>query len=145
MKPEIIGTRFGGITFNERGNSVEYQRDVLVGLDGKVRKRKKKLSKQVYGTSHTVSLAEAEHIHEDGSEWLLVGTGMFGMLNLSDEAVDFFRAGQSDWAVSRGLLEEVMTVAVIVEPDAVCVGSRMQDLQFVECLAGRHRPATRGA
>lgn len=91
MKPDIIGTRIGGITFNEGGNSVEYQRDVMVGLDGKVRKRKKKLSKQVYGTSHTVSLAEAEHIHEDGSEWLLVGTGMFGMLNLSDEAVDFFR------------------------------------------------------
>jgi hypothetical protein len=91
MKPEIIGTRFGGITFNKGGNRVEYQRDVMVGLDGKVRKRKKKLSKQVYGTSHTVSLAEAEHIHEDGSEWLLVGTGMFGMLNLSDEAVDFFR------------------------------------------------------
>ena len=91
MKPEIIGTRFGGITFNQGGNSVEYQHDVLVGLDGKVRKRKKKLSKQVYGTSRTVSLAEAGHIHEDGSEWLLVGTGMFGMLKLSDEAVDFFR------------------------------------------------------
>jgi hypothetical protein len=91
MKPEIIGTRFGGITFNKGGNRVEYQRDVMVGLDGKVRKRKKKLSKQVYGTSHTVSLAEAEHIHEDGSERLLVGTGMFGMLNLSHEAVDFFR------------------------------------------------------
>ena len=91
MKPDIIGTRIGGITFNEGGNSVEYQRDGIVGLDGKVRKRKKKLSKQVYGTSHTVSLAEAKHIHEDGSEWLLVGTGMFGMLNLSDEAVDFFR------------------------------------------------------
>ena len=91
MKPEIIGTRFGGITFYQGGNSVDYQLDALVGLDGKVRKRKKKLSKQVYGTSHTVSLAEAEHIHEDGSEWLLVGTGMFGMLKLSDEAVDFFR------------------------------------------------------
>jgi len=91
MKPEIIGTRFGGITFKTGGNSVEYQRDVLVRLDGRVRKREKKLSKQVYGTSHTVSLTEAEHIHEDGSEWLLVGTGMFGMLNLSHEAVDFFR------------------------------------------------------
>jgi hypothetical protein len=91
MKPEIIGTRLGGITFNIGGNSVEYQRDVMVGLDGRVRKRKKKLSKQVYGTSHTVSLAEAEHIHEDGSDWLLVGTGMFGVLNLSDEAADFFR------------------------------------------------------
>ncbi len=91
MKPEITGTCFGGITFNKGGNSVEYQRDVIVGLDGRVRKRKKKLSKQVYGTSHTVSLAEAEHIHEDGSEWLLIGTGTFGMLNLSDEAVDFFR------------------------------------------------------
>ncbi len=36
-------------------------------------------------------------------------------------------------------------MAVIVEPDAVCVGSRMQDLQFVEHPAGRYRPATQGA
>ena len=36
-------------------------------------------------------------------------------------------------------------MAVTVEPDAICVGSRMQDLQCVLRLAGRHRPATRGA
>ncbi len=123
MKPEIIGTRFGGITFNKGGNSVEYQRDVMVGLDGKVRKRKKKLSKQVYGTSHTVSLAEAEHIHEDGSERLLVGTGMFGMLNLSDEAVDFFR--------DKGVLVQLQPT-----PKAALLWNEMQGKVLVQQQLG---------
>lgn len=33
---------------------------MLIRLDGKVKKRKKKLSKAVYGTSHLVSLEEAK-------------------------------------------------------------------------------------
>ena len=36
---------------------------MIIRLGGQVEKRKKKLSKAVYGTSHTISLAEAEHIH----------------------------------------------------------------------------------
>ena len=35
--------------------------DIVIRLNGKIKKRKKKLSKQQYGTSHTVSLAEAEN------------------------------------------------------------------------------------
>jgi hypothetical protein len=55
-----------------------------------VNKRKKKLSKQHYGTSHTVSLDEAKHIFDDGAERLIVGAGQNGVLKLSDEAEDYF-------------------------------------------------------
>jgi hypothetical protein len=51
---------------------------VLIRLSGKVKKRKKKLSKQVYGTSHTLSVAEAEHVYEKGCKKLIVGTGQYG-------------------------------------------------------------------
>lgn len=87
MKPEIDGTSFGSITID--GES--YDHDVIIRLDGKVKKRKKKLSKSVYGTSHKVSLEEAEHIYEKGAGLLIVGTGQSGCVGLSDEAAEFFR------------------------------------------------------
>jgi hypothetical protein len=67
---------------------------VLIRLSGEVAKRKKKLSKAVYGTSHTVSLAEAEYIYETGAERLIVGTGQSGMVTLSEDAADFFEKQQ---------------------------------------------------
>jgi hypothetical protein len=88
MKPGIDGTEFGSITI--AGQRIEH--DVLIRLSGEVKKRKKKLSKAVYGTSHTVSLAEAEHVYEKGAERLMVGTGQNGMVRLSEEAADFLAA-----------------------------------------------------
>jgi hypothetical protein len=90
MKPGIDGTEFGSITI--AGQRIEH--DVLIHLSGEVTKRKKKLSKAVYGTSHTVSLAEAEHVYEKGAERLIVGTGQNGMVRLSGEAADFLAARQ---------------------------------------------------
>lgn len=86
MKPRIDGTAFGSITI--AGARIEH--DVLIRLDGEVVKRKKKLSKAVYGTSHTISLAEAEFIFEKGAERLIIGSGQNGMVELSDEAADYF-------------------------------------------------------
>lgn len=86
MKPRIDGTEFGSITI--AGQRIEH--DVLIRLSGEVAKRRKKLSKAVYGTSHTVSLAEAEYIFEKGAERLIVGAGQNGMVELSGEAADFF-------------------------------------------------------
>jgi hypothetical protein len=60
-------------------------------LNGKPEKRKKKLSKEVFGTSHTISLAEAEYVYDKGAERLIIGTGQSGMLKLSDEAAAFFQ------------------------------------------------------
>lgn len=57
----------------------------------KVKKRKKKLSKEQYGTSHTVSLAEAEHIFDESAERLIIGSGQYGNVKLSDEAERYFK------------------------------------------------------
>ena len=86
MKPKIDKTKFGSITI--AGNAIEH--DVLIRLDGQVKKRKKKLSKEIYGTSHTISLAEAEHIYEQGAERLIIGTGQYDNVRLSNEARNFF-------------------------------------------------------
>ena len=87
MTPKIQGTSFGSIIIGEQ----TYNNDVLIRLDGKVEKRKKKLSKAIYGTSHTISLDEARHIHQEGAERLILGTGQFGLAKLSDEAAVFFK------------------------------------------------------
>ena len=86
MKPRIDSTEFGSITID--GCVIEH--DVIVRLSSKVKKRKKKLSKRVYGTSHTISLDEAKHVYEKGAERLIVGSGQQGMVALSDEAADYF-------------------------------------------------------
>jgi len=63
----------------------------VINLQGHINKRKKKLSKMRYGTSHIVSLEEAKQIYSTGAELLIVGTGQNGLLKLSDDAEAFFR------------------------------------------------------
>jgi hypothetical protein len=87
MKPAIEHTQFGSITV--AGESFDH--DILIRLDGRVKKRQKKLSKELYGTSHIISLAEAEHIFEEGASKLIIGSGQSGMLHLSDEAAQYFK------------------------------------------------------
>ena len=86
MKPKIEATTFGSITIEGQ----TFDHDVLINLNGKVKKRKKKLSKAVYGTSHTLSLDEAQYIFEHGTETLIIGTGQYGMLKLSNQADEYF-------------------------------------------------------
>lgn len=90
MKPNIDRTEFGSITIAGR----VYEHDVIIRLDGTVQKRKKKLSKAVYGTAHIVSLAEIQHVYEPGVELLIIGTGQSGLVKLSDEAVDYLQRQQ---------------------------------------------------
>jgi hypothetical protein len=83
---KIDGTEFGSITIDGE----TYPNDVLIRLSGEIRKRRKKLSKKVYGTSHIMSLEEAEFVYEKGCRLLIVGTGQNGNLRLSPEATEFF-------------------------------------------------------
>jgi hypothetical protein len=87
VKPRIEKTRFGSITV---GGQV-YQHDLLIRPDGEVQARVKELSKVVYGTSHTISLAEAQHVYQEGVERLIVGTGLTGLTKLSEEAAAYLR------------------------------------------------------
>lgn len=90
MKPMINRTVFGSITVD--GEKYEY--DVIIRLNGTVKKRKKKLSKKIFGTSHVISLPEAQQVFEEGVERIIIGTGQSGMVKLSEEAIDFFKLKQ---------------------------------------------------
>lgn len=104
MKPKIDSTNFGSITVD--GETFDY--DILIRLNGQVEKREKALSKEVYGTSHKVSLEEAKYIYEEGTEKIIIGTGQTGFVKLSEEAEDFFAGKKCGielfptlWAIER--------------------------------------------
>jgi hypothetical protein len=85
MKPKIEDTAFGSITIE--GLPIEH--DVVIRLGGRVKKRKKTLSKRVFGASHMISLDEAKYVYEKGAERLIVGAGQYGRVELSDEAMNY--------------------------------------------------------
>jgi len=87
MKPKIDNSAFGSITIS----GINFDHDVVIDLQGGVTKRKKKLSKKIYGTSHKVSLEEAKYIMKEGAEIVIIGNGQYGALELSDEAKDYFK------------------------------------------------------
>ena len=87
MKPIINKTSFGSITVDKE----DIEHDIFITLNGKVKKRKKKLSKAVYGTSHTISEDEISYVFEKGTEGIIIGSGQYGVVELSDEAVDFLQ------------------------------------------------------
>jgi hypothetical protein len=81
----IESSEFGNVTIDGQ----TYPHDVVISISGKVRKRKKKLSKKQYGTSHIISKEEAKSIFEKGCELLIVGAGQEGQVRLSPEARDY--------------------------------------------------------
>ena len=87
MKPSIDQTSFGSITIE----GTVFDHDVLILLGGDVKKRKKKLSKAIYGTSHILSLDEAKYVYTSGMERLIIGSGQYGNVRLSDGAADYFK------------------------------------------------------
>ncbi len=87
MMPIINDTRFGSITISGK----LYEHDVLIRLNGKVEKRKKKLSKEIYGNSHALSLNEVIFIYEPEAKQLIIGTGQVGYVHLSEEAAEYLR------------------------------------------------------
>lgn len=87
MKPNIRATNFGSITVEDK----TFEKDIIIRLDGDIKKRKKKLSKEVYGTSHKISLDEAKYVYEEGAEKLIIGSGQEGMVKLSGKADAYFK------------------------------------------------------
>lgn len=88
IKPIIEETQFGCITIAGH----RYENDVIIRMDGVVKTRQKHLSKDVYGTSHKVSLDEVKWILQPGAKHLIVGTGQSGLLEFSPEAAHYIEA-----------------------------------------------------
>jgi hypothetical protein len=67
-----------------------YEHDVVARLSGEVVKRKKQLSKKLYGTSHVLSEDEAKFLFEKGCDQVVIGSGQMGNVHLPPEAEAYF-------------------------------------------------------
>jgi len=83
--PEISGASFGEVTVGPE----TYTRDVSISVNGDVKKRKKSLAKERYGSSHTVGPRELERVCRGGPAVLFIGTGHSGRLTLTDGAEQY--------------------------------------------------------
>ena len=103
---EIENTSFGAITIDGK----TYAHDVIVRLSGEIVKRKKKLSKKYYDTSHMLSKDEAKFVFEKGCEQLIVGSGQMGNVQLSAEADAYLQKGAVRSCCDRPLRRFVCSI-----------------------------------
>lgn len=80
--PKIHSATFGQVTVGKKTHG----HDIYIRADGKVKKRKKKVAKEHYGTSHTIGPEELDAVCKGGPQILFVGTGHSGQVQLSGEA-----------------------------------------------------------
>lgn len=99
--PLVAAPDFGSVLVD--GERLEH--DIVIRANGKVVRRRKRLSREVHGTSHEVSLAEIQHVCRGRTERLIVGHGHHGHLTLSRDA----RA----WLEARGI-----SVSLLPTPEA---------------------------
>jgi hypothetical protein len=85
MCPVLQSTRFGEVTIDGK----TYDHDVTVLPGGQVKKRKKKLAKARYGTSHRIGPDELERLCADGPEVVFIGTGQSGAVELTAEGREY--------------------------------------------------------
>ncbi|HPG41480.1 MAG TPA: MTH938/NDUFAF3 family protein [bacterium] len=109
MHPHINSTEFGYITIN----NTTYPYDVYILADGAVEKRQKKLSKQIYGTSHTISRDEIKYIYREGVHELIIGSGQYGAAQLAGDAAAF-------------LHQHKCTVRLMPTPEAITVWNQTE-------------------
>ena len=83
---KINGIVFGAITIDGK----TYKHDVVVRLSGEVVKRKKKLSKRLFGSSHMLSEDEGKFLFEKGCDQVVIGSGQMCNVHLSPEAEAYF-------------------------------------------------------
>ncbi len=83
--PEIGRAGFGEIAVGRK----TYGRDVYIMVGGKVKKRKKKLAREFYGSAHKIGPKELEAVCQGGPEVLFIGAGMSGKVELTEDAQRF--------------------------------------------------------
>ena len=101
--PRIDRTSFGQVTVGEK----IYTHDLYIRADGKLKKRDKKLAKQLYGSSHTIGPKELEKVCKGDPEVLFIGNGTSGMAEVNEQARRYL--------AERSIQHEVLTTPKAVE------------------------------
>ena len=79
--PKLTGVGFGEVTVAGKTRS----HDIVIRVNGKVRKRKKAVARELYGSSHTIGPKELEKVCKGGPEIVFIGSGHSGNVELNEE------------------------------------------------------------
>ena len=79
--PEITSTNFGEVTIND----MTYEHDIYIFADGQIKKRKKSLAKEIYGTSHMIGPEELKKLCKEKPAVVFIGTGQSGAAQLTED------------------------------------------------------------
>ena len=85
--PIIQSIKFGEVTIDDK----TYTRDLYIRADGSIKRRKKKLAKELYGTSHSIGPEELKILCKKKPEILIIGTGHDGCAGLTKKASAFLQ------------------------------------------------------
>jgi len=85
--PAITATSFGQVTVGE----TVFHKDIVIRAGGAVKKRKKKIAKERYGTSHKIGPEELAKVCTGDPEILIIGLGQNGAAALMDSGETFLR------------------------------------------------------
>ncbi|MBC8217590.1 MAG: hypothetical protein H8E73_03930 [Planctomycetes bacterium] len=81
IQPQIVETSFGKITVDK----TTYEKDIYIFANGEIKKRKKSLAREVYGTSHKIGPAELKKLCKGRPRKVFIATGQSGLLELTEE------------------------------------------------------------
>ena len=82
---KIDETSFGQVTI---GRHI-YETDMYILANGEIKKRKKKLAKEIYGTSHKIGPVELKKICKGRPKKVFIGTGQSGAAELTQEGLEY--------------------------------------------------------
>jgi hypothetical protein len=77
----------------------EIATDLYIRADGELRRRKKKIARQRYGSSHILGPEELEKVTKGGPRTVIIGAGFSSMVHLTQEAEAYLRSLGVQWEV----------------------------------------------
>jgi hypothetical protein len=92
---KIDGTSFGQIMIGRH----TYETDVYILVNGEIKKRKKKLAKEIYGTSHKIGACELKKICKGRPKKVFIGTGQSGEAELTQDGQEYLHEHAIDLCV----------------------------------------------
>ena len=106
--PRIVKTTFGQITIDKN----TYEKDIYILANGDIKKRKKSLAKEAYGTSHKIGPAELKLLCKGHPKTVFIGTGQSGLAELTEEGKKYLD--------ERGVDVEALATPEIIEAFNKC-------------------------
>jgi len=91
--PSIDAVAFGSVTIDDQ----EFESDIYIRGNGKLRKRDKKPVRKRHGTSHVLDAEELMEVCKGRPQTVIIGQGFNSMVRLTDDAREYLQSLGVEW------------------------------------------------